>query len=130
MDFGENWVSVDPKVDYDIALADDPRTVEGYPGLFRDVQTYLRERIKEVLTGTSESVVVRISGPDLDVLQRKRTRSRSESPASTGVIDAHTDLHDELPHIEVELDLAAAREHGLKPGDIRRQTSRCWPARR
>ena len=35
------------------------RTVEGYPGLYRDVQTYLRERIKEVLTGTSESIVVR-----------------------------------------------------------------------
>ena len=47
------------------------RTVEGYPGLYRDVQTYLRERIKEVLTGTSESIVVRIFGPDLEVLREK-----------------------------------------------------------
>ena len=66
MDFGENWISVDPEVDYDETLAEVHRTVEGYPGLYRDVQTYLRERIKEVLTGTSESIVVRIFGPDLD----------------------------------------------------------------
>jgi Cu/Ag efflux pump CusA len=42
--------------------------VERYPGLYRDVQTYLREWIKEVSTGTSESIVVRIFGPDLQAL--------------------------------------------------------------
>ena len=40
--------------------------VDGYPGLYRDVQTYLKERIREVLTGTDEAIVVRISGDDLD----------------------------------------------------------------
>ncbi len=123
VDFGENWVSVDPKVDYDKALADIHRTVEGYPGLYRDVQTYLRERIKEVLTGTSESVVVRIFGPDLDVLRAKADEIQKKIAGIDGVVDAHTDLQDDLPHIEVEVNLAAARRHGLKPGDIRRQTS-------
>jgi Cu/Ag efflux pump CusA len=40
-----------------------------------------------------------------------------------GVIDAHPDFAEDLPHVEVELDLAAARRHGLKPGDVRRQSS-------
>jgi CzcA family heavy metal efflux pump len=123
VDFGENWVSVDPDVDYDKALADIHRTVEGYPGLFRDVQTYLRERIKEVLTGTSESVVVRISGPDLAVLREKAGEIQKRIAGIDGVVDVHTDLQTDLPHLEVEVDLAAARRHGLKPGDIRRQTS-------
>ena len=123
VDFGENWISVDPKVDYDKALDDVHRTVEGYPGLFRDVQTYLRERIKEVLTGTSESVVVRISGPDLAVLREKADEIQAKVAGVDGVVDAHTDLQDDLPHVEVEVDLAAARRHGLKPGDVRRQTS-------
>ena len=123
VDFGENWVSVDPKVDYDTTLADIHRTVEGYPGLYRDVQTYLRERIKEVLTGTSESVVVRVSGPDLAVLREKADEIQRKIAGIDGVVDAHTDLQDDLPHIEVELDLVAARSHGLTPGDIRRQTS-------
>ena len=46
-------------------------TVEGYPGLYRDVQTYLKERIKEVLTGAGASIVVRLYGPDLEVLRSK-----------------------------------------------------------
>ena len=41
------------------------RVVDGYPGLSRDLLTYLRERIKEVLTGASATIVVRIFGPDL-----------------------------------------------------------------
>ena len=71
VDFGENWISVDPGVDYDDTLKSVHKTVEEYPGLYRDVQTYLRERIKEVLTGTSESIVVRIYGPDLATLREK-----------------------------------------------------------
>ena len=37
----------------------------------RDLLTYLRERIKEVLTGASGSVVVRLYGPDTAVLREK-----------------------------------------------------------
>jgi Cu/Ag efflux pump CusA len=121
--FGENWISVDEEVDYDKTLASVHRTVEGYPGLYRDVQTYLRERIKEVLTGTSESIVVRISGPELDVLRSKADEISKKIADIPGVIDAHPDFAEDLPHIEVELNLAAARRYDLKPGDVRRQTS-------
>ena len=121
--FGENWISVNEQVDYDKTLDAVQRTVEGYPGLYRDVQTYLRERIKEVLTGTSESVVVRIFGPELPVLREKADQIAEQIAKVDGVIDAHPDFAEDLPHIEVELDLGAARRHGLKPGDVRRQSS-------
>ena len=123
VDFGENWISVDPSVDYDDTLAEVQSTVEGYPGLYRDVQTYLRERIKEVLTGTSESIVVRIYGPDLAVLREQAHKVEGAIAGVEGVIDAHASLQTDLPHIEVEPDLAAARSYGLTPGDIRRQVS-------
>jgi Cu/Ag efflux pump CusA len=58
--FGENWISVDPAVDYEATLAKIQETVDGYPGLYRDVQTYLKERIREVLTGSSHPIVIRI----------------------------------------------------------------------
>ena len=121
--FGENWISVSPDVDYDRTLASVHRTVEGYPGLYRDVQTYLRERIKEVLTGTSESIVVRIFGPDLGVLRAKADEVTRAIMDVDGVIDAHPSFSEDLPHVEVRLDQAAARAYGLKPGDVRRQTS-------
>ena len=59
-----------PRSDYDKTRASVEAAVAGYPGLYRDVQTYLRERIKEVLTGAGESIVVRIFGPELPVLRR------------------------------------------------------------
>jgi CzcA family heavy metal efflux pump len=123
VDFGENWISVDKEVDYDKTLASIHRTVEGYPGLYRDVQTYLRERIKEVLTGTSESIVVRVFGSDIEQLRDKSEEISERIGKIDGVIDAHPSFSEDLPQIDVELDLAAARKYGLKPGDVRRQSS-------
>ncbi len=123
VDFGENWISVDESVDYDDTLATVQRTVDGYPGIYRDVQTYLRERIREVLTGTSESIVVRIYGPDLATLREKAHEIEGVVAGVDGVIDAHASLQTDLPHIEVEPDITAARKHGLTPGDIRRQAA-------
>ena len=121
--FGENWISVSPEVDYDETLDEVHRVVESYPGLYRDVQTYLRERIKEVLTGSSESIVVRIYGPDLAELQKQAKTIEQRIGDIPGIEDAHASLQTDLPHIQVETDLAKARAVGLTPGEIRRQTS-------
>jgi CzcA family heavy metal efflux pump len=123
VDFGENWISVSPQVDYDKTLASVQKTVDSYPGLYRDVQTYLRERIKEVLTGTSEAIVVRIYGPDLDVLYAKADEVSKRMQDIPGLIDAHPDFQEDLPHAEVEVDLAAAQDYSIKPGDVRRQAA-------
>lgn len=123
VDFGENWISVSPGVDYDKTLASVQETVDSYPGIYRDVQTYLRERVKEVLTGTSEAIVVRIYGPDLDVLRAKADEITELIAPIDGVIDARPDFAEDLPHAEVEVDLAAAEDYGIKPGDVRRQAA-------
>ena len=118
--FGENWISIDPKVDYDATLASVQEVVDGYPGLRRDVQTYLKERIREVLTGTSEAIVIRIYGPDLAVLHERAEEVEDALSEVEGIIDLHVELQVEVPQIEVEVDLAAAQRYGIKPGDVRR----------
>ena len=72
--FTELWISLDPSVDYDGTIAKVQAVVDGYPGLKRDLLTYLRERIKEVLTGASATVVVRIFGPEIEQLQAHAAR--------------------------------------------------------
>ncbi len=123
VDFGENWISVDPKADYDQTLARIQNVVAGYPGLYRDVLTYLKERIREVLTGTSEAIVVRIYGEDLDVLRAKGEEVVGILGGIDGVIEEHVELQAEIPQLQVTADLEAATRHGLKPGDIRRASS-------
>ena len=121
--FGENWVSVSDKVDYDETLQKVTDTVDSYPGMQRDVQTYLRERVKEVLTGSSGAVVVRIFGPDPRKLTELADTTLKAIGDTPGLIEAAAALQKEVPQIEIELDLEKARKHDLKPGDIRRQSS-------
>jgi len=94
--------------------------VDGYPGLYRDVLTYLSERVQEVLTGASEPVVVRIYGQDLSVLRSKAEEVRKILAGVEGVVEEHVDLQVDEPQIEVEVNLAEAQRYGLKPGDVRR----------
>jgi Cu/Ag efflux pump CusA len=121
--FGENWVSVDPSVDYDETLASIQSLVDGYPGLVRDVQTYLKERIREVLTGSSHPIVIRIYGEDLEVLRAKAAEIEEKLANVEGLEDLHTELLVDVPQIEVAVDLDKAQEYGLKPGDVRRAAS-------
>ncbi len=123
MYFGENWISVDPAVDYDETLAKIQETVDGYPGLYRDVQTYLKERIREVLTGSSDAIVVRIYGYDLDLLTQKAAEVKEALAKIDGIVDLHMSFQEKIPQIEVEVDLTKAQKHGLKPGDVRRMAT-------
>jgi len=123
INFTENWVSIDPKVDYDKTLASIQETVDGYPGLYRDVQTYLKERIKEVLTGSSNTLLVRIYGPDLTVLREKAEEVEEKLTGIEGLVDLHVELQVQQPQVQVKVDLAAAQQYGLKPGDVIRAAS-------
>jgi Cu/Ag efflux pump CusA len=122
-EFGENWVSVDPKVSYDKTVASIQTLMDSYPGLIRDVQTYLKERIREVLAGTSHAIVIRIEGPELEVL-RSKAKELSEALASVpGILTPHVESQTEMAQVQVQVDLAAAQRYGLKPGDVRRAAS-------
>jgi len=120
VNFTENWISVDPKADYDKTLAKVQELVDGYPGLYRDVQTYLKERIKEVLTGAKQSIVIRTYGPDLEVLRQTASDVEHALAGIPGLVDLKMEVHRPVPQVEVKVDLAVANQYGLKPGDVRR----------
>jgi Cu/Ag efflux pump CusA len=122
-EFGENWVSVDPKVDYDKTFDSIQALMDTYPGLIRDVQTYLKERIREVLAGTSHAIVIRIQGPDLEVLRTKAKELSASLAGIPGLLDPHVENQAEMPQVQIQVDLAAAQRFGLKPGDVRRAAS-------
>jgi len=123
VNFGENWISIAPAADYGKAITAVDEMVQGYPGLYRDLQTYLKERIREVLTGSGEAIVVRIFGPDMDVLREKAEAVRLAMSDVDGVINLHKELLVEVPEVQVELKLDAALRYGLKPGDVRRASA-------
>ena len=116
---GELWVSIDTGADYDATVDAIQEVVDGYPGLSRNVLTYMKEQIGEAL-GTDEAMVVRIYGDDLEILRRKAVEVQQVLSKIDGIVKPQVDPQVEEPQVEIEVDLAAARLHGLKPGDVRR----------
>ena len=119
--FTELWISLDRNVDYPRKIAEIQQVVDGYPGLYRDLLTYLRERIKEVLTGASATIVVRIYGDDISELRQQAQRVRDAIANVPGIGDLKVEPQILVPQINVKLK-ANAEQFGITAGDIRRAT--------
>jgi Cu/Ag efflux pump CusA len=118
--FGENWISIDPKVDYDKTLAAVQAAVDGYPGLVRDVQTYLKERIREVLTGSPTAITVRVYGDDQDTIRAKADEIKHVFEGIEGMVDLKVESIKQIAQLDVKVDLEKSVYYGVKPGDVRR----------
>ena len=118
--FAELWISVDEKAELDQTMHKVQEVVDSYPGLFRDVLTYLKEVIKEVLTGAKATIVVRTFGPDLGKLRSKADEIYEVIKKIPGVSTPKVEQQQLLPQIQIRLRSDALAQFGLTPGQVRR----------
>ena len=123
VNFGENWISVDPSADLEETVTAIEDLVNRYPGLFKIVETYLNERMEEVISGSSLTFVVRIYGSDLKVIHAKAEEVEQSLQDIPGMENLNIQLQSEVPQVQVVVDLEAAQKYGLKPGDVRRASA-------
>jgi len=121
--FTELWISIEPTADYDRTVAQVQDVVDGYPGLYRDLLTYLTERIKEVLTGTSSSIVVRVFGPNMEQLRATAQEVAAQMQGIDGVTTLKVEPQVLVPQIAVKLQADAASRFGLTPGSLMRSVT-------
>jgi Cu/Ag efflux pump CusA len=117
------WISIDPKADYDKTIAAIRETIDGYPGVDRDVRTYLRDKVGEVLTGEGNSIVVRLYGPKREILHQKAEEVRQALSTIPGIVDLRAEGRVEEPQVQVRVNLDAAGQVSVKPGDVRRSSA-------
>ncbi|MBV9380121.1 MAG: efflux RND transporter permease subunit [Streptosporangiaceae bacterium] len=121
VNFSETWLSLKPGAGYGQVLNGLRGIAGSYPGAYSDVQTYLHERIDEVLTnGTTEDVAVYIYGDDLGVLQRLGGQVASALSHVPGLTDVQPAPLESIPEADVQVNIRAAQRYGLTPGDVRR----------
>ncbi|MFL6573075.1 MAG: efflux RND transporter permease subunit, partial [Burkholderiales bacterium] len=117
------WISIDPKADHAATVAAIRETIEGYPGVERNLQSYLRDKVSEVLTGAGNAIVVRLYGPDRELLAQKADELRKLLGDVRGIVDLRAEGQVEAPHVQVKVDLDRAGKAGVKPGDVRRASA-------
>jgi CzcA family heavy metal efflux pump len=120
VNFGEHWIAMSDSAPYDETRAAIEDKVAQLPGVFQNVETYLNERIDEVLAGSSEPIDVRIFGSDLRLIRQKADEMRDKIAELDGVDVAFVEFQEGVPQMEVKVNLAAAQRYGVKPGDVRR----------
>jgi Cu/Ag efflux pump CusA len=117
---GELWVNIAPSANYRATVAAVEGVVDGYPGLRHRIVTYPQERIDQARAGGGDDLTVRVYGQDLGALRAKAEEVRRLLAHTDGVVAPHLDVPPAEPTVQIEVDLAAAQRHGIKPGDVRR----------
>jgi CzcA family heavy metal efflux pump len=121
VNFSETWLTLSPNANYDRVENDLRNLADSYPGAFSDVQTYLHERIDEVLTnGTTEDMAVYIYGPDINTLASTASKLAGQMSKLPGLDDVQPAPLEFIPEADVTVNVAAAQRYGLSPGDVRR----------
>lgn len=118
--FTEHWIRIDPAADHAATLRRVEQVVAGYPGVWSDVLTYLKERIKEVISGASAAVVVRLYGPELDGLRAQAGAVAAALGEVPGVVDLKVEPQVSVPQLEIRLRPERAALYGLTAAQVRR----------
>jgi Cu/Ag efflux pump CusA len=120
---GDVWLTIGADADYDKTLAAVRAIAHGYPGLRSTVRTYAEDRLAAAAQPVGADLVVRVYGPDLATLRDAADDVRSALSTIRGVLQPQVEAQVSEPTVEIEVDLAAAERHGLRPGDVRREAS-------
>jgi CzcA family heavy metal efflux pump len=117
---GELWVSIDPSAGYETTVAAVKEVVAGYPGLSPEVLTNLQAKVRDELSGTGEALVVRVYGEDMNIIRKKAEEVERTLAKIDGIADPKAQYPQEMPTLEIEIDIEKAKQYNLKPGDLRR----------
>lgn len=120
---GELWLTLDESADYAATRKAIDAVAHGYPGVGVDVLDYTQDRIQAATATAQHDLVVRVLGQDLPALQQTAEQVADRMSELSGVSAARVVPIATQPTVRVEVDLAAARRFGLRPGDVRREAT-------
>lgn len=112
----EVWISLTDDADYDDVLAEIRQVLDRTPGYAFQAKQFLRERIDEVLTGSTADLLVRIVGPDVQILRQHAAEVAKVMGKIRGVQDLRVEEMVDVPQVDILLKPQATAEYGLSVG--------------
>jgi Cu/Ag efflux pump CusA len=120
---GELWISIDPEADYDATTQRVDAVLKNFPGMEYDITTYFEHQIERARGRDDDKVVVRVYGQDPDVLSIEGEKIKGMVSGIPGVTEIEVPRIPIEPTVEIQVDLARAKQYGIKPGDVRRASA-------
>jgi len=114
----EVWVALDPDADYDRVQSEVRASLVGLPGFDFQIKPFLRERVDEVLTGSTADIVIRVVGPDLDQLRMSAARIAAAIEGVPGIEDLRVEQVVDVPQIDVLLRPRDVSRYGVAVGKM------------
>ena len=102
----------------DEVVGDVRRRLEDIKGFTFAINQFISERIEEVLSGTTATVVVKLFGPDLNVLTEKAAEIQRAMAGVPGVADLNVEQQTGVPKVLVKFDRDALALYGLNSADL------------
>jgi len=119
----EVWITLDGAADYDGTKAAIRAKMRTFAGIRSHLVEYLATRIARATSSQAGDLVVRVYGPDLDVLHRKAQDVRGILARVPGLTSPAVRVVPRQPTVDIRVKLAAAQKYGLRPGDVRREAT-------
>ncbi len=94
------------------------RQLAAIPGLDLNFSQYIKDNVEEALSGVKGELVVKIFGPDLDLLQQKAQEVEHVMAGVRGVADLGVEQQFGQPQLRFEVDRAAIARYGLQVADV------------
>ena len=112
----EVWIRLSDDADYDTVISNVRDVLEETPGYAFQVKQFLRERIDEVLTGSTADLLIRIVGPEFDVLRERAIAVENAVASIDGVADLRVEQLVNVPQIDILLKPQMAAQYGFSVG--------------
>ena len=92
--------------------------LDDFPGASFSTNTFLTERMEEVVSGAQADVIVQIFGDDLDVLDLKAQEIAQLMGATPGGVDTQIESPPGTPQLVVRLQSPALQQFGFQPVQV------------
>ncbi|HKX33639.1 MAG TPA: efflux RND transporter permease subunit, partial [Blastocatellia bacterium] len=122
---GMNAAEIDVKLNLsgrrrDAIVTDVRSKLENIKGFNFEIESYLSERIMEVMSGTTSSIAVKLFGPDLDLLKRKGEQIEAAMKGVPGIVDLTLEQQTGIPKVVVKYDREQLARYGLRSDKLSR----------
>lgn len=122
VNFSEFDVTLKPEVEDVPAVMDAIREqLRTIPGASMNVSQFITHRMQEIMSGVRAQMVVKIFGPDLNMLAHLQQELHGAVEGVEGVVDLQSEPMVTVPGVDLRVDRDAAAAYGLTPGEVVRQ---------